>query len=86
MVREQAKLINEAEAGKQAVQECLDLKASQEELLQEIERLQKRSTRLARIFRPLKSKTDSILDGYREKIDFATVSLKSTGSKYLQGM
>ena len=37
-----------------------------------------------KIFRPLKS--GSMLDSYRERIDFTTIALKSTGSKFLEGI
>eukprot|EP00026_Physarum_polycephalum_P001890 Phypoly_transcript_01893.p1 GENE.Phypoly_transcript_01893~~Phypoly_transcript_01893.p1 ORF type:complete len:964 (+),score=247.70 Phypoly_transcript_01893:126-3017(+) len=80
LVAEQARLVQEAENGKKVVAELEELKKLYEQARLEMEQL--KALPRAKIFRPLKS--GSMLSAYRDKIDFTTIALKSTGSKFLE--
>lgn len=81
MVQENAKLAQEAKDGKNALAESEELKKLNEQMKLEIDQLKLHPR--SKIFRPLKS-GGSILGAFRERIDFTTIALKSTGSKFLE--
>lgn len=80
LVGERTKLQQDAEDGQKIVSELEELKKIHEQSKMEMEQLM--ALPRAKIFRPLKS--GSMLDSYRERIDFTTIALKSTGSKFLE--
>lgn len=80
LMNEHTKLQQEAGEGKKAVAELEELRKIHEQAKVEMEKL--KALPRAKIFRPLKS--GSMLDSYRERIDFTTIALKSTGSKFLE--
>lgn len=79
---EHTKLQQEAEDGKKAVSELEELKKVYDQTKTEMEQI--KALPRAKLFRPLKS--GSMLDSYRERIDFTAIALKSTGSKFLEGL
>jgi kinesin family protein 5 len=81
MVQENAKLAQEATDGKKALTETEELKKLNEQMKLELDQLKLHPR--SKIFRPLKS-GGSILGAFRERIDFTTIALKSTGSKFLE--
>jgi len=81
MLKEHAKLAQEAADGQKATAELSDLKKLVEQMKVEIEQLKMHPR--AKIFRPLKS-GGGVLGAFRERIDFTTIALKSTGSKFLE--
>jgi hypothetical protein len=101
MVKEHAKLAQEAEDGNKMLAELEELKKLHELAKVEMEQLKALPRAKisflfvyflsfnfifddGKIFRPLKS--GSMLGAYRDKIDFTTIALKSTGSKFLEGI
>lgn len=82
LVGEHTKLQQEAEDGNKVVAELEEMKKLYEQTKLEMEQF--KALPRAKLFRPLKS--GSMLDSYRERIDFTTIALKSTGSKFLEGL
>lgn len=80
LVSEHTKLQQEGEDGKKAVAKLEELKKLFEQTKIEMEQI--KALPRSKIFRPLKS--GSMLDSYRERIDFTTIALKSTNSKFLE--
>jgi predicted nucleic acid-binding Zn-ribbon protein len=80
MVKEHTKLAQEAGDGKKAQAELEELHKVTEQMKVEIEQLKLHPR--SKIFRPLRA--GGVLGAFRERIDFTTIALKSTGSKFLE--